>query len=74
MHGARIANAKSTVLLAPFVNVFLNMVCAPIQLKLVHVGYQRPELMRDANGDYGWPVGGEGCFESLLDLFFCVGG
>src|ERR1700733_7201116 len=74
MHGARITSAKSTVLPAPFVNVFLNMVCVPIQLKLVHIGYQRPELMRDANGDYGWPVGGEGCSEGILDFFFGIGG
>ena len=35
---------------------------------LVYVGYQRPELMRDANSNHGRPVGGESCSEGRLDL------
>jgi membrane AbrB-like protein len=39
-------------------------------LPRVHVGYQRPELMRDANSNHGRPVDSESCSESRLD-FFC---
>ena len=41
---------------------------------LVHVGYQRPELMRDANSNHGRPVGGESCSESRLDFLCRVSG
>jgi hypothetical protein len=41
---------------------------------LVHVGYQWPGLLRDANGDHGGPVGAEGGFESRLDVLCHVSG
>ena len=39
-------------------------------MPLVYVGYQRPELMRDANSNHGRPIGGESCSEGRLD-FLC---
>src|ERR1700760_2791482 len=73
-HGARSTIARNTILPVPFVSIFLNIVCASAELKLVHIGYQRPELMCNSNGDHGRPVGGESCFESRLDFLCCVGG
>jgi hypothetical protein len=67
VHSARGTSPNSTILPAPLVNIFLNIVRASTELKLFSVGYQRPELMRDANGDYSGPVGSEGRFESRLD-------
>src|SRR5579859_2477471 len=73
-HGARSPSARSTILPTSFVNIFLNIVSASIELKLVHVGYKRPELMRDPNGYYGGPIGAQGCSESRLDFLCCVSG
>src|ERR1700721_1282721 len=73
-HGARSTSVKSTILPAPFVSIFLNIVYTSIGLKLLHVGYQRPELMRDANGNHGGPVGDGSRFESPLVFLFRFAG
>ena len=74
VHSARGTSPNSTILPAPLVNIFLNIVRASTELKLFNVGYQRSELMRDANGDYSGPVGSEGRFESRLDFLCRVSG
>jgi hypothetical protein len=73
-HGAKSPSVKSTTLPAPFLSMFLNIGRSSIELKLFGVGYQRPELMRNTNGDYGRYIGVESRFESCLDFLRRVSG